>query len=331
MTILIVLCAFSIYGLNYYNDYKNKNEWNMEYKNSNPPSCEISSNYIEGNKLVHSYFIMDSDFFSGDKQNVNRYSLFTIDYIKIDSNIIKTNKCTLLINGEEKDFEASWDGDLQCYQITDNLENGNDVVLKLMKTDGEPIHIKFKANDSFSEKNKKVYFLKTSTIITDMNMKKLIEKREEALIKNDVAKYFLHYHNQVINIRDNFRTLLLKETWGDINVFNIFVEGEVAKYLQEQAYCPFSVCIALRKKIEEKIYLQLDTDDLKNQFIEKHGTPNKLDFAEINGIIIPEIYYLLGVVYNEVAHLKNYVQNNSPLINKLENMTIKSMIKKVFE
>ena len=56
-----------------------------------------------------------------------------------------------------------------------------------------------------------------------------------------------------------------------------------------------------------------------------------LDFAEINGIIIPEIYYLLGVVYNEVAHLKNYVQNNSPLINKLENMTIKTMIKKVFE
>jgi hypothetical protein len=101
--------------------------------------------------------------------------------------------------------------------------------------------------------------------------------------------------------------------------------------LQELAYCPFSVCIALRKKIEEKIYLQLDIDDLKNQFIEKHGTPNKLDFAEINGIIIPEIYYLLGVVYNEVAHLKNYVQNNSPLINKLENMTIKSMIKKVFE
>ena len=85
-------------------------------------------------------------------------------------------------------------------------------------------------------------------------------------MKNDVAKYFLHYHNQVINIRDNFRTLLLKETWGDINVFNIFVEGEVAKYLQELAYCPFSVCIALRKKIEEKIYLQLDTDDLKNQF-----------------------------------------------------------------
>ena len=155
MTILIVLCAFSIYGLNYYNDYKNKNEWNMEYKNSNPPSCEISSNYIEGNKLVHSYLIMDSDFFSGDKQNVNRYSLFTIGYIKIDSNIIKTNKCTLIINGEEKDFEASWDGDLQCYQIIDNLENGNDVVLKLMKTDGEPVHIKFKANDSFSEKNKK--------------------------------------------------------------------------------------------------------------------------------------------------------------------------------
>ena len=85
-----------------------------------------------------------------------------------------------------------------------------------------------------------------------MNMRKFIEKREEASIKENVAKYFLHYHDQAINIRDNFRTLLLKETWGDVNVFNTFVDGEVTKYLQEQAYCPFSVCIALRKKIEEK-------------------------------------------------------------------------------
>lgn len=49
-----------------------------------------------------------------------------------------------------------------------------------------------------------------------------------------------------------------------------------------------------------------------------HGTTKKLDFAENNYITVPEIYYLLGVIYNEVAHLKNYVQNNSPLINKLE-------------
>lgn len=61
-------------------------------------------------------------------------------------------------------------------------------------------------------------------------MKKLIEKREEALIKNDVAKYFLHYHNQGLILEITFVLYCLKK-WGDINVFNIFVEGEVAKYL----------------------------------------------------------------------------------------------------
>lgn len=262
--------------------------------------------------------------------NGQRDVLTFIALLQQAKNKFSKNNCILII---DEVFDYLDDANLiavQYYitQFIDKLKDEGKKFYPLILTHLNPYYFHSYA---FSEKNKKVYFLKTSTIITDMNMKKLIEKREEALIKNDVAKYFLHYHNQVINIRDNFRTLLLKETWGDINVFNIFVEGEVAKYLQELAYCPFSVCIALRKKIEEKIYLQLDTDDLKNQFIEKHGTPNKLDFAEINGIIIPEIYYLLGVVYNEVAHLKNYVQNNSPLINKLENMTIKTMIKKVFE
>lgn len=262
--------------------------------------------------------------------NGQRDVLTFIALLQQAKNKFSKNNCILII---DEVFDYLDDANLIAvqYYITQFIDKFKDEGKKfypLILTHLNPFYFHSYA---FSEKNKKVYFLKTSSILTDTNMRKLIEKREEESIKDAVAKYFLHYHNQEINIREKFKNLSLKETWGEINVFNNFVNSEVTKYIQEQSYCPFSVCIALRKKIEEKIYLQLATSTLKNQFINIHGTPNKLDFAENNHIFIQETYYLLGVIYNEVAHLKNYVQNNSPLINKLENMTIKSMIKKVFE
>ena len=240
------------------------------------------------------------------------------------------NNCILII---DEVFDYLDDANLiavQYYitQFIDNLKAEGKKFYPLILTHLNPYYFHSYA---FSEKNRKVYFLNTSLITTNTNMRKLIEKREDITIKEEVAKYFLHYHDQTINIREEFRALSLKETWGDVSVFNDFIWNEVKKYIQNEPYCPFSVSIGLRKKIEENIFVQLNMADLKIEFISKHGTPEKLDFAEDNGITIPEIYYLLGVIYNEVAHLKNYVQNNSPLINKLENLTIKSMIKKVFE
>ncbi|MFA5455772.1 MAG: hypothetical protein WC272_10705 [Sulfurimonas sp.] len=262
--------------------------------------------------------------------NGQRDVLTFIALLQQAKNKFSKNNCILII---DEVFDYLDDANLiavQYYitQFIDKLKDEGKKFYPIILTHLNPYYFHSYA---FSEKNRKVYFLRTSTIATNDNMRKLIEKRDNAIIKDDVAKYFLHYHNETINIRENFRTLLLKETWGDVSIFNGFIDGEIDKYIQEQTYCPFSVCIALRKKIEEKIFSQLASDDLKSVFIEKHGTPNKLTYSEENGVNIPEVYYLLGVIYNEVAHLKNYVQNNSPLINKLENLTIKTMIRKVFE
>lgn len=262
--------------------------------------------------------------------NGQRDVLTFIALLQQAKNKFSKNNCILII---DEVFDYLDDANLiavQYYitQFIDKLKEEGKKFYPLILTHLNPYYFHSYA---FSEKNRKVYFLNTSSITTNSNMRKLIEKREDITIKKEIAKYFLHYHNQAINIREEFRALSLKETWGDVSVFNDFISNEVTKYIQDEPYCPFSVSIGLRKKIEENIFVQLNMADLKIEFISKHGTPEKLDFADDKGITIPEIYYLLGVIYNEVAHLKNYVQNNSPLINKLENLTIKSMIKKVFE
>ncbi len=180
-------------------------------------------------------------------------------------------------------------------------------------------------------KKQKVYYLKSSQIETNEQLKKLIRHREDELIEEDVSRYLLHYHAESINKRNEFFQLGLKETWGESNNFYTYLYGEVKKYIDNDEYCPFSVSIALRIKIEELIYNVFTEGNDKEQFLNLHGTVKKLDFAEEKGINVPEVYYLLGVIYNEVAHLKRYLSDNAPIVGKLENLTIKNLIKKVFE
>lgn len=180
-------------------------------------------------------------------------------------------------------------------------------------------------------KKQKVYYLKNSQVDTNEQLKKLIRNRENDLIKDDVSKYLLHYHTETINKRNEFSQLGLKETWGESNNFYTYIFSEVKNYIKDYEYCPLSVSIALRIKIEELTYNLFTQEDHKEQFLNLHGTVKKLDFAEDKGINVPEVYYLLGVIYNEVAHLRKYLNDNEPIVGKLENLTIKNLIKKIFE
>lgn len=76
-----------------------------------------------------------------------------------------------------------------------------------------------------------------------------------------------------------------------------------------------------------------DIPDVENKriFIEEvHGTKNKLHFAQSIGIHIPETYFLLGIIYNTSLHLPEGYDISKPLGLKLENSTIKQMIRSIF-
>jgi hypothetical protein len=181
----------------------------------------------------------------------------------------------------------------------------------------------FFRNYTFSDQ--KIFYLERRDAKISPHLKKLLLNRDKPEIKAEVSKYHLHYEPQPINVRPAFETLGLKPTWGDSSVFDQFVFSEFAKYIaDESVYDPFAVCCALRKKIEKLTYDQFNGEDLKAEFLSTHKTPNKLRYAESKGIVVPESFYLLGIIYNDGMHWKN---NEAAISGKLENMIIKKMIK----
>lgn len=141
----------------------------------------------------------------------------------------------------------------------------------------------------------------------------------------------LHFEPTHINKRAEFNALGLRELWGEADNFFQFLFAEVDNYLNGRAFCPFAVCGAVRVKIEEIAYNKLQTPASQTAFLATNMTRNKLEKAQEMGVVSPESHYLLGIIYNEGMHWKDNIDNVSPIASKLENLTIKKLIKDVFK
>lgn len=198
-------------------------------------------------------------------------------------------------------------------------------IYPLILTHLNPIYFK---NFAFSKQ--KVYYLDKSTIQVNQHLVNLLRNREETTIKNDVSKYLLHYDPGTINKRLEFRALNLPELWGEQRNFITDMNIQLTNYLAGQAYDPFAVCASLRVRIEEIAYNKLTGALAQTTFLATHKTRDKLDKAEELGVVSPESHYLLGIIYNEGMHWRENQDNVSPISSKLENLTIKKLIRDVF-
>ena len=174
-------------------------------------------------------------------------------------------------------------------EVFDYLDDANLVAVQYyitkfideMKKEGKNIypliltHLDPSYFTTFAFKDLKIYYLNKQQAQTSIHFEKLLRARKEDSIKEEVSKYLLHYHTEGINKRDDFRSLGLKETWGEENNFKDYINKEAQKYLQgNKDYDPFAVCCAVRVKIEENIYNKLKEED-KEQFLKTHETRKK--------------------------------------------------------
>ncbi|CAD5937167.1 hypothetical protein [Planktothrix agardhii] len=185
---------------------------------------------------------------------------------------------------------------------------------------------------NFTFSDQKVYYLDKSTAQVNHNMVKLLRYRDKKndSIADDISQYLLHFNPNTINRRVEFKDLTIRELWGEGKNFIDHLYSEVTKYLENKPYDPFAVCGGVRVKIEEIAYNKLLSDDAKNEFLTTKKTRCKLEKAQEMGIVSPESHYLLGIIYNEGMHWKDNQDNISPIASKLENLTIKKLIKDVF-
>ncbi len=240
---------------------------------------------------------------------------------------MKKEYCILII---DEIFDYLDDANLisvQYYisELIEEFKKDNKFLYPLILTHLNPYYFK-----NFVFAKQKIYYLDRRTGNINNDLKKILENRENILIKTEVDKHYLHFEPTTANITGQFTTLNIRADWGNSTNFHNFLDQEIQKYITDQNYDAFAVCCSVRIKIEKIFYDKLVDPAYKTHFLSLHGTKKKLIYVEEKGLDVPDIFYLLGIIYNDALHWRQNIDNFSPTKIKLENLTIRKLIKEVF-
>ncbi|EHU9455701.1 hypothetical protein L3I75_004623 [Vibrio vulnificus] len=177
----------------------------------------------------------------------------------------------------------------------------------------------------FNKHKMQIHYLARSPHKVSSKFLDIVKNRKDQQIESDLSKYFFHYHPEDKDLENDFVRLNMPKVWGKSLSFHAQVALELDKYLRGSSYDPIAVLFAVRVKVEKLAYNSLLDID-KEKFLDTHKTRSKLEFCEEKGVPIPEISYLLGLIYNDDLHWRNNRDYITPLVSKLENMTVKKMI-----
>lgn len=127
----------------------------------------------------------------------------------------------------------------------------------------------------------------------------------------------------------------VKSTWGNPEVFRQVIVDELNKYLSgANNYDPYAVSIALRLRVEKFVYETLQTEELRQSFVDTHTTRKKLKFCEEHNIAVPDAFFIVNSIHNEADHLKQNPLTGKfeerAMVYKLQNGVIRSFVSKLF-
>jgi hypothetical protein len=174
------------------------------------------------------------------------------------------------------------------------------------------------------------HYLYPHTSGSSKNILKLIEARDNNdAIKNDVVTYWFHYHCEQREIDGKDWPKNLPDAWRKSEDFHRYTHNQIINYFNSKTFDSIAICFAVRIEVERQAYNLLSDSD-KKEFLQTHRTCQKLDFASSRLADIPEMYFLLGLIYNTNLHWIQDRDYETPLMLKLSHPTIKSLIQKVF-
>ena len=198
---------------------------------------------------------------------------------------------------------------------------------------------------SFSFRKMKIYYLnKLAQSVLPDRMRKLLHKRGTgnsgaggSSACDLISRYMLHFYCDYDNTPGLDESILdgeLRE-WCNVSAFKDYCKKETEKYLKgdsSKTYDAAAVCIWLRECIEKSLYVKLP-EDRRQGFIDTHGTSEKISYAADFDVSSPEVFSLLGSLYNDNLHVddRNGKNLGQTLFSKLNNNTIRSMIRSIVE
>lgn len=241
--------------------------------------------------------------------------------------------CILVI---DEFFDYLDDANVVAFQyyvsrLIDSFKKTKRIIFPILLTHLDPNYLK---HFCFNDSRINVVYLKQVKARVSDKMAKLVAKREETSVKDILDTHYFHFseNSNDVDFSEEFEGLGLNKDWGDPEVFVKKINRELRTYLcqPEDKYDPLAVCFAVRRRIEELVFLKLQ-EEHRALFLSKHGTNEKLHEAQKYGVSIPETYFLLGIIYNHPLHVAGSEDLSKPLGMKLDNPAIKNMIKNLWK
>lgn len=235
---------------------------------------------------------------------------------------LKKNKSIILVIDEIFDYLD--DANLvacQYYltQMIAELKSEGRQIFPLIMTHLNP---GFFRNFTFSDQ--KICYLNKSAI-ADKTVESIISKRDDSTISDAISKYFLHFHTDDIDLCNEFLALGLPAGVAKASQFSVHCASHIQRYIEGKNFDPLAVCSGVRRQVEQSSF-DLLAEESQEEFLSTNKTVNKLQFAQSVGVTVPEVYFLLAVIYNDAMHVRPNQDNFSGLGAKLANLTIKHMI-----
>jgi hypothetical protein len=260
--------------------------------------------------------------------NGQRDILSFISQIQKAKRKFKKDNCILIV---DEIFDYLDDANLVSFQfyitkLIEEFKNQGRNIYPILLTHLDPFYFN---HFCFNKHKMQVCYLARDSNEIKSKFLEIVRKREKLNIKDDLDKHFFHYHPDNKDIESYFSELKITAAWGKSHSFYQEVFKEKENYIRCQKFDPIAVLFAVRIKIEQLAYERLDSQEDKSGFIEAHTTKKKLIYCEEHGVTIPETHYLLGLIYNNNLHWKENTDLITPLMSKLENMTIRKMISEI--
>lgn len=185
---------------------------------------------------------------------------------------------------------------------------------------------------SFSTKNV-VYLYEGNAITNTYKINELLKDRDNCkkIHKekyDNISTHYLHYSPELCDESNYLQTLRIEDPLLTSESFHATALEELQKYKNHQDYDIALTCCGLRIHIEKDIYEKL-TASQQNEFLSLHKTIEKLSYAKTQGVDIPEVYFLLSIIYNEGMHLDSQCKKLKPIACKLKNKVIQNMISEI--
>ena len=174
------------------------------------------------------------------------------------------------------------------------------------------------------------YLEKTEQHTNRYNVNELIKRRRTCFMEDQqsyktISENYLHYSEDSTSAEAYLSSLNIDAAILRAEDFRNAAFVELQKYKDGQSYDVILVCCGLRLHIEKSAYDQL-LPPKKSSFLCENKTNDKLVYASDNGAVIPEVHFLLSIIYNEAMHLDAQCKQLNPISCKLKNKVIRRMI-----